>query len=186
MITEIPSSTLGELIGCEHTGTLVQQLSSVYINNSRVHVSDFTCHSSYPQRSNWGTKLHWVWLYTSQSAYGVRLGRTSLGGTLNLIIDSGQIKSDGRGFVGSLGYLTSDGRCGCGGLNRGLDRTAADGPWGMLSRTGFYDWTKVQIGQGQHRIDITNDCQEKALKEGCHERKQAQMDVSSIEKTNTK
>jgi len=30
-----------------------------------------------------------------------------------------------------------------------------------------------------------NDCQEKALKEGCHEREQAQMDVSSIEKTNT-
>ena len=31
-----------------------------------------------------------------------------------------------------------------------------------------------------------NDCQEKALKEGCCEREQAQMDVSSTEKTNTK
>ena len=31
-----------------------------------------------------------------------------------------------------------------------------------------------------------NDCQEKALKEGCHEREQALTDVSSTEKTNTK
>ena len=53
-------------------------------------------------------------------------------------------------------------------------------------KNGFSDPTKVQIGQGQHRIDITNDHQEKALKEGCHERKQAQLDVCSIEKTNTK
>ena len=44
----------------------------------------------------------------------------------------------------------------------------------------------MKIGQGQHRIDIMNDCQEKALKKGCHERKQALTDVSSIEKTTTK
>jgi len=31
-----------------------------------------------------------------------------------------------------------------------------------------------------------NDCQGKALKEGCHERDLAQMGVSSTEKTNTK
>jgi len=31
-----------------------------------------------------------------------------------------------------------------------------------------------------------NDCQEKAFKQGCCETEQAQMDVSSIEKTNTK
>jgi len=53
-------------------------------------------------------------------------------------------------------------------------------------KIGFSHPTKVQIGRGQHRIDITNDCEEKALKEGCHERKQSQTDVSSIEKTNTK
>jgi len=34
------------------------------------------------------------------------------------VIDSGQIHSDGR--------------CGCRGLNRGLDRIAADGPWGVV------------------------------------------------------
>jgi len=44
----------------------------------------------------------------------------------------------------------------------------------------------VQIGQDQHRIDIMNDHWEKALKEGCHEREQAQTDVPSTEKTNTK
>jgi len=31
-----------------------------------------------------------------------------------------------------------------------------------------------------------NDCQGKALREGCHERDQAQMGVPSTEKTNTK
>ena len=50
----------------------------------------------------------------------------------------------------------------------------------------FSDLTKEQIGQDRHRKDVTNDCQEKGLKEGCHEREQAQMDVSSTEKTNTK
>jgi len=51
---------------------------------------------------------------------------------------------------------------------------------------GFSDPTKVQIGWGQYRIDITNDCQKEALKEGCFKREWAQMDVSSTEKTNTK
>ena len=36
------------------------------------------------------------------------------------------------------------------------------------------------------RKDITNDHQEKALREGCHEREWAQMSVSSREKKNTK
>ena len=49
----------------------------------------------------------------------------------------------------------------------------------------FSDPTKEQIGHDRCRKDIKNDCQ-KALKEGCCEREQAQMDVSSIEKTNTK
>jgi len=31
-----------------------------------------------------------------------------------------------------------------------------------------------------------NECQEKALREGCHEREQAQTGVSPTEKTNTK
>ena len=31
-----------------------------------------------------------------------------------------------------------------------------------------------------------NECQEKALREGCHEREQAQMGVSPTEETNTK
>jgi len=53
-------------------------------------------------------------------------------------------------------------------------------------KNGFSKLTEVKIGQDQHRIDIMNDHWEKALKEGCCEREQAQMDVSSIEKTNTK
>ena len=35
------------------------------------------------------------------------------------------------------------------------------------------------------RKDITNDCQGKALREGCHERKKAQVSVSSRVKKNT-
>jgi len=50
----------------------------------------------------------------------------------------------------------------------------------------FSDPTKVQIGQDQYRIDIMNDHWVKALREGCHEREQAWMDVPSTEKTNTK
>ena len=53
-------------------------------------------------------------------------------------------------------------------------------------KNGFSDPTKEQIGWDQHRKYITNDHQEKALKEGCHEREKAQMDVSSTWKTNTK
>ena len=50
----------------------------------------------------------------------------------------------------------------------------------------FSNPTKEQIGWYWCRKDVTNDHQEKALKEGCHEREQAQMDVCSTEKTNTK
>ena len=53
-------------------------------------------------------------------------------------------------------------------------------------KNGFSNPTKEQIGWDQCRKDITNDHWEKALKEGCCEREQAQTDVSSIEKTNTK
>jgi len=56
----------------------------------------------------------------------------------------------------------------------------------VVVKDRFSDPTKEQIGQDQCRNDITNDHQEKALKEGCHEREQAWMDVSPIEKTNTK
>ena len=50
----------------------------------------------------------------------------------------------------------------------------------------FSELTKEKEGRDQQGKEITNDCQGKALKEGCHEREQAQMDVSSTEKTNTK
>ena len=53
-------------------------------------------------------------------------------------------------------------------------------------KNGFSNPTKVQIGQGQYRRDVTDDCQMKALKEGCCEREQAQTDVSSTVKTSTK
>jgi len=39
-----------------------------------------------------------------------------------------------------------------------------------MSRTGFPNLNKVQIGWDRYRKDVTNDHQEKALKEGCHER----------------
>jgi len=57
--------------------------------------------------------------------------------------------------------------------------------WAFVKNV-FSKLTKVQISWGQHRIDVTNDHWEKALKEGCDERKQAQMGMSLIEKTNTK
>ena len=44
----------------------------------------------------------------------------------------------------------------------------------------------MKISWDRYRIDIMNDHQGKALREGCCEREQAQMDVSSIDKTNTK
>jgi len=40
---------------------------------------------------------------------------------------------------------------------------------GQCVKNGFSDPTKEQIGQDQCRKDITNDHQEKAPKEGCHE-----------------
>ena len=36
-------------------------------------------------------------------------------------------------------------------------------------KNGFSDMTKEQEGQDRQGNDITNDCQEKALREGCHE-----------------
>ena len=55
---------------------------------------------------------------------------------------------------------------------------------GVLSN-GFSDLTKEQEGQDQPRKDVMNRCQVKALREGCHQRKEAQMGVSSREKVNT-
>ena len=51
-------------------------------------------------------------------------------------------------------------------------------------KNGFSNLTKVQKGWGQYRIDVMNDHQRKALREGCNEREQAWMDVPSTEKTN--
>jgi len=45
--------------------------------------------------------------------------------------------------------------------------------------------TKEQKGRDQPRKDIVNRCQVKALREGCCERKEAWMSVSSREKMNT-
>jgi len=42
------------------------------------------------------------------------------------------------------------------------------------------------MGQDLYRIDTMKDGQGKALREGCCEREQAQKDVPSTEKTNTK
>jgi len=49
----------------------------------------------------------------------------------------------------------------------------------------FSDPTKEQKGQDWPRKDIVNRHQVRALKEGCHERKKAQVGVSSREKENT-
>jgi len=43
-------------------------------------------------------------------------------------------------------------------------------PFMASVKNRLYDPTKVQIGQDQYRIDVMNDCQEKALQEACHER----------------
>src|SRR5882724_13143917 len=53
-------------------------------------------------------------------------------------------------------------------------------------KNGFSDLTKEKIGRNQQGKDIMNDYQEKAFKEGCHEREWAQMSASSREKNNTK
>ena len=52
-------------------------------------------------------------------------------------------------------------------------------------KNGFSDPTKEQEGRDWPRKDIMNRHQVKALKEGCHERKEAWMGVSSREKINT-
>src|SRR5882724_2014878 len=49
----------------------------------------------------------------------------------------------------------------------------------------FSDPTKEQEGRDQPRKDVMNRCQVKALREGCHKRKEARMGVSSREKMNT-
>ena len=51
-------------------------------------------------------------------------------------------------------------------------------------KNGFSDPTKAQEGQDRPRKDVMNRRQGKALSEGCHERKKAQMVVSSREKIN--
>jgi len=56
----------------------------------------------------------------------------------------------------------------------------------VIVKNGVSDLTKEQTGQDQCRKEVMNDCWEKALKEGCHEREQAWRGVSSTEKTNTK
>ena len=57
------------------------------------------------------------------------------------------------------------------------------GDWTV--KNGFSDPTKEQEGQDQPRKDIMNRCQVKALREGCCERKEARMSVSSREKKKT-
>ena len=52
-------------------------------------------------------------------------------------------------------------------------------------KNGFSNPTKEQEGRDQPRKDVMNRCQVKALREGCHERKEAQMGVVSREKINT-
>ena len=46
-------------------------------------------------------------------------------------------------------------------------------------KNGFSDTTKEQEGREWPRKDIMNRHQVKALREGCHERKEARMGVSS-------
>src|SRR5882724_9626774 len=55
----------------------------------------------------------------------------------------------------------------------------------IIVKNGFSDPTKEKKGRDQPRKDIVNRHQVKALREGCHERKEAQMSVSSREKKNT-
>src|SRR5882724_251920 len=52
-------------------------------------------------------------------------------------------------------------------------------------KNGFSNPTKEQEGRDRPSKDIMNRCQVKALREGCHEKKEAQMGVSSREKMNT-
>src|SRR5882724_8609205 len=55
----------------------------------------------------------------------------------------------------------------------------------MTVKNRFSDLTKEQKGRDWPRKDIMNRRQAKALREGCHERKEAQTGVSSREKINT-
>src|SRR5882724_8036218 len=52
-------------------------------------------------------------------------------------------------------------------------------------KNGLSDPTKEQEGRDQPRKDVINRHQVKALREGCHERKEAWTSVSSREKINT-
>src|SRR5882724_3500514 len=56
---------------------------------------------------------------------------------------------------------------------------------GRPVKNGFSNPTKVQKGRDRQRKDVEGDCQGKALKEGCHERRWAWTDVSSREEINT-
>ena len=64
------------------------------------------------------------------------------------------------------------------------DRYGSDGKV-LYVKNGFSDPTKEQEDQDQPRKDIMNRHQVKALREGCCERKEAQMGVPSREKINT-
>src|SRR5882724_8512635 len=55
----------------------------------------------------------------------------------------------------------------------------------MSIKNGFSDPTKEQEGRDRPRKDVMNRRQAKALREGCHERKEGRMGVSSREKMNT-
>src|SRR5882724_12633578 len=55
----------------------------------------------------------------------------------------------------------------------------------LYVKNGFSDLTKEEKGQDQPRKDIVNRCQVRALREGCHDRKEAWVGVSSREKKNT-
>ena len=57
--------------------------------------------------------------------------------------------------------------------------------WCRLSRTGFSNLTKEQKGRDWPRKDVVNRRQVKALREGCHEIKEAWVSVSSREKKST-
>ena len=61
-------------------------------------------------------------------------------------------------------------------------RTSSDSR--VCVKNGFSDLTKEQEGQNRPRKDIMNRRQVKALREGCHERKEARTGVSSREKIN--
>jgi len=62
-------------------------------------------------------------------------------------------------------------------------RTSSDSR--VCVKNGFSDLTKEQEGQNRPRKDIMNRRQVKALREGCHERKEARTGVSSRERINT-